>query len=143
MPIRRSSRSPAGKPATGPRTSTEGFATALPYADASFDRVLTSLVLHHLRTPQKQQALSEMRRVLTPGGDLHVADWVQPIGVYAQAASRVVQLVDGGATTHDNLHGRLPGMIAAAAFTDVNQTRTFQTIAGTLGLLRPRKAEVG
>ena len=117
----------------------EGSAAALPYADASFQRVVSSLVLHHLTTNQKEQALGEMLRVLEPGGELHVADWVKPLGIFARAVSRVAQLVDGAATTRDNFEGRLPGMIGAAGFVNVTETRIFQTVGGTLGLMRAEK----
>ena len=40
----------------------QGLATALPYDDDSFDRVLSSLMLHHLTTAEKQQALGEVWR---------------------------------------------------------------------------------
>jgi ubiquinone/menaquinone biosynthesis C-methylase UbiE len=43
-------------------------AESLPFADASFDLVLGHAVLHHL--PGLERALSEFRRVLTPGGTL-------------------------------------------------------------------------
>ena len=118
----------------------EGLATALPYADASFDRVVTSLVLHHLTTADKERALAEMLRVLRPGGELHIADWAKPAGLAARAVFGVVQLLDGP-TTRDNVEGRIPGMIAAAGFADVAETRSFQTIGGTLGLLKARKPE--
>lgn len=116
----------------------EGLATALPHPDASFDRVLTSLVLHHLTTADKERSFAEMLRVLRPGGELHIADWAKPVGIVARSAFRVVQLLDGP-TTRDNVEGRLPGMVAAAGFVEVVETRTFQTIGGTLGLLRGRK----
>jgi ubiquinone/menaquinone biosynthesis C-methylase UbiE len=53
----------------------QALSHALPYADASFDRVLCSLFFHHLGTAAKQQTMHEIRRVLRPGGELHVADW--------------------------------------------------------------------
>jgi SAM-dependent methyltransferase len=52
----------------------EGSATALPFADASFDVAVTRLSLHHFEEPQK--VLAEMLRVLTPGGLLAAADVV-------------------------------------------------------------------
>ncbi|ADG73290.1 Methyltransferase type 11 [Cellulomonas flavigena DSM 20109] len=51
-----------------------GYADALPYPDASVDVVLSSLMLHHLPEEVKVAALREARRVLRPGGRLHVLD---------------------------------------------------------------------
>lgn len=45
-------------------------AEALPFDDASFDLVYSYGVLHH--TPDTQQALREIRRVLRPGGEARV-----------------------------------------------------------------------
>jgi SAM-dependent methyltransferase len=50
-----------------------GSLTALPYADASFDRVLCLDVLEHLAFVDQPLALSEMRRVLTADGELLVS----------------------------------------------------------------------
>jgi ubiquinone/menaquinone biosynthesis C-methylase UbiE len=51
-----------------------GFAEELPYPDASFDRVFSSLMLHHLEGEAKHGMLQEIRRVLRPGGSLHLLD---------------------------------------------------------------------
>lgn len=56
-----------------------GFSDALPYPDASFDRVFSCFMFHHLEgTDEKLQTLREVRRVLAPGGQLHLLDFVQP-----------------------------------------------------------------
>lgn len=52
----------------------QAFAGALPLPDASVDRVLSSLMLHHLDDDERLRTLREIRRVLRPGGQLHVAD---------------------------------------------------------------------
>lgn len=49
----------------------EGWAEALPYADASFDRVYASEVLEHVADPAA--VLREMRRVVTPDGRVVVS----------------------------------------------------------------------
>jgi SAM-dependent methyltransferase len=46
---------------------------ALPFADASFDRVLCLDVLEHLTYQEQPRALSELHRVLRPGGELFVS----------------------------------------------------------------------
>jgi ubiquinone/menaquinone biosynthesis C-methylase UbiE len=51
-----------------------GYAQKLPYADGEFDRVLSSLMLHHLDSDAKAAALAEAFRVLRPGGRLHLVD---------------------------------------------------------------------
>jgi ubiquinone/menaquinone biosynthesis C-methylase UbiE len=49
-----------------------GSVTALPWPDASFDRVQFSDVIEHLDPEQTVPALAELRRVLKPGGYLLV-----------------------------------------------------------------------
>jgi ubiquinone/menaquinone biosynthesis C-methylase UbiE len=53
----------------------QGFADALPYGEASFDRVFSSLMFHHLERDDKSRALTEIRRVLKPGGRLELMDF--------------------------------------------------------------------
>jgi ubiquinone/menaquinone biosynthesis C-methylase UbiE len=50
------------------------------FADGSFDRVVSSLVFHHLDRQAKQRALEEAFRVLAPAGQVHIADWGKPHG---------------------------------------------------------------
>lgn len=52
----------------------QGFADALPFEDGSFDRVVSSLVFHHLPPDVVRATLPELRRVLGPGGSLWVLD---------------------------------------------------------------------
>ena len=52
-----------------------GAAQALPFPDAQFDAVLTTMMLHHLPSKARQQLAREVRRVLKPGGRVLVADF--------------------------------------------------------------------
>lgn len=53
-----------------------GYAQELPYADETFDRVLSSMMVHHLDDDVKAAAVAEAFRVLRPGGSMHVVDIV-------------------------------------------------------------------
>lgn len=53
-----------------------GYAQALTQADQTFDRVLSSMMLHHLDHDVKAAAISEAFRVLRPGGSVHIVDVV-------------------------------------------------------------------
>jgi SAM-dependent methyltransferase len=48
----------------------QGNITTLPFADDSFDAVISSSVLYHRWVPDVHHALRELRRVLRPGGVL-------------------------------------------------------------------------
>jgi ubiquinone/menaquinone biosynthesis C-methylase UbiE len=50
-----------------------GFAETLPFADHSFDRVFSQFTLMFF--DDRAAALQEMRRVMKPGGSMHVAVW--------------------------------------------------------------------
>lgn len=114
----------------------EAMADALPADDASFDVVTTSLLLHHLSPGTKAAALTEMHRVLRPGGSLLVADWGLPHGPVMRAAFRGLQALDGRANTADHAQGRIPGLIAGAGFTAVERVHRLRTVGGTFEILR-------
>ncbi|MEO3759292.1 class I SAM-dependent methyltransferase [Mycobacterium sp. B14F4] len=55
-------------------TFDRGYAQKLPYPDGQFDRVLSSMMWHHLGEDVKAEAAAEIFRVLRPGGSLHLVD---------------------------------------------------------------------
>jgi len=83
-----------------------GVAERLPYDDASFDRVTSTLVFHHLPDDVKLDSLREIRRVLAPGGRLVVADFPPGGGPLPhRVLARLLGLV-GHAHAHAHAKGR-------------------------------------
>jgi len=114
-------------------------ADALPFADAIFERVLTSMVLHHLTPAAKLGALRESWRVLRPGGELHLADWGKPAGAAMWVLYQLVRGFDSWETTRDHQKGLLPKFICEAGFSGVQETARFNTVLGTMRLYAARK----
>lgn len=59
-------------------TFVEGFAEAMPFADASFDVVHTSMALHEMEPEQRSKILQEVYRVLKPNGIFTLIDFHSP-----------------------------------------------------------------
>src|SRR5581483_2399574 len=51
-----------------------GDMRSLPFDDETFDVVVSNYAFHHLDDPGKELSLSEVRRVLVPGGRLVICD---------------------------------------------------------------------
>jgi len=116
------------------------FCFELPFADGAFDRVLSSLTLHHLTRSERVLTLRELFRVLRAGGELHVADWGRPHNRLMALFAVAVRLADGRARTADNLDGHLPVLFRAAGFEGVSEQARYATLLGTLSLYRARKS---
>jgi ubiquinone/menaquinone biosynthesis C-methylase UbiE len=69
----------------------EGSAIALPFADDSFDAVVTRLSIHHFLEPKV--ALTEMLRVLRRGGSLAVADIVSSEDVSKSELQNAIEVL--------------------------------------------------
>lgn len=55
----------------------QGYGDALPFADASFARVVSSFMLHHLDRALQQRLLAQALRVLEPRGSAHIIDFAR------------------------------------------------------------------
>ena len=137
------------KQAANPRWTKIGFkqgdGLALPLPDAAFDALTISFGLRNMA--DRHQALSEMRRVLRPGGRLFVLEFSQPYfwfrPFYYAYLKFVLPLVAGRVTgdrsAYEYLGGsiesfpdraRMSGEIRRAGFSDVRATPfTFGIVA--------------
>ncbi len=96
-----------------------GYADELPYADNSVDVVFSSFMLHHVPTDRREQAIREVRRVLSPGGALHVVD----IDVAAAPADGwIARRAHRHAPTPESHGGGVPDLLRRAGFIDVSET---------------------
>jgi ubiquinone/menaquinone biosynthesis C-methylase UbiE len=120
---------------------TEGFSTELPYEDASFDRILSTLFFHHLDPEPKRRTAREIARVLRPGGELHVADWGPPSDPFMRVAFTSIRLLDGRANTEDNYRGVLPAIFEQGGLERAEQLGQLRTVFGTLAFYRARKPD--
>jgi len=83
-------------PLGGRATARVGDVTSLPFADDSFDLIISSLSLHHWDDPES--AAPELARVLRPGGRVYIYDF--PFAPFDQLA--------GAARTQSVLIARPP-----------------------------------
>ena len=90
-----------------------GFGDELPYAEASFDRVLSSLMFHHVPTEEKGKTLRAIRRVLKPGGEFHMLDFEGP---EKSAHSFVARFLHSSDRLKDNSENRVLGFMTEAGF---------------------------
>ena len=118
----------------------EGLAQEVPAEDGSADVVTISLVLHHLLPDDKRRALAEIKRVLKPGGRLHIADWGRPTDPLMSAVFYIAQAIDGFDRTADHRAGCLPAFVEEAGFEAPERYGSLRTGFGSLELLTARPA---
>lgn len=104
-----------------------------------FDRIVSSLVFHHLSTSAKRNILSQLYRITKPGGELHIADFGKPKSFYTKAAFGLLRRFDGVENASVNAKGLLPHFIKSGGFKEVQITQSFNTAFGTVDLIKARK----
>ncbi|MBT8245312.1 class I SAM-dependent methyltransferase [Winogradskyella sp.] len=102
-----------------------------PYQNNAFDKVFSSLVFHQLDAKTKESSLNEIHRILKPNGVLIIGDWGKPKSKMMRIMFYFVQILDGFATTKDNVNGKLPTYMKKSGFMDVVETGYINTKIGT------------
>ncbi len=114
----------------------EGLASSLPYPDSAFDRVVTSLVIHHLVTDDKREAFKEIFRVLKPRGELSILDFGAPHSSLTRFMTTYMRRLE---ETSDNFDGLIPRFVAEAGFGGVKEAENFITVFGPLSIIQAIK----
>lgn len=116
-----------------------GMAYKLPYADNSFDVVVSSLMIHHLTTPDKTRAFREVRRVLRPSGWFHLLDFGRPFSPLTRLQAAMMRdLEEAG----DNFAGRLLPMLREAGFETAAEAEHMNTVFGPVWLYQAADAQI-
>ena len=80
-------------------------------ADDRYDRIYSTLVLHHLTPSAKERALANARDLLKPDGLFVLADFGRPRGRLERLVSRRSAILDPLETTGSHRDGRLEAML--------------------------------
>ena len=111
----------------------QGFADELPYADASFDRVFSSFMFHHLPAEDRSKALRAMRRVLKTGGSLHLVDFEGPEDGRPTFLQRLFHHSD---RLKDNSERRVLELMREAGFANSSKLSRRKMPMGWIGYFR-------
>jgi ubiquinone/menaquinone biosynthesis C-methylase UbiE len=112
-----------------------GFADRMPYADASFDRVFSSFMFHHLAAGEKTATLGEIRRVLKPGGSLHLMDFVREHSVHS-ATREHGHLIHSSGAVAERIESRMTSLMDEAGFVDAKQVQRAKNFFGPIAYYR-------
>ncbi len=102
----------------------------LPEKTNSVNKVMTSLMMHHLSTDKKLKAMKEMNRILTQGGKLYIVDFGKQINpifkLIGNIAAKFQEEVDA------NFKGLIPDLMTTAGFYNVRTLNLYNTKIGTI-----------
>lgn len=111
----------------------------LPFADSSFDRIISCLVFHHLETTVKQSILEELYRVTKKGGQVVIADFGRSASWSQRLLFNLIRVLDGFKPTKANANGLMPSLISDAGFTYSGIKQKFKTVFGEVQLFKAIK----
>jgi ubiquinone/menaquinone biosynthesis C-methylase UbiE len=104
--------------AAGPIQFDQGFSDELPYPDASFDRVFSCFMFHHLEPGDREKTLREVRRALKPGGTFHLLDFG---GSSPGSTGLLARMIHASHRLKDNFGGRILTLMSQAGLADAEQ----------------------
>jgi ubiquinone/menaquinone biosynthesis C-methylase UbiE len=120
-----------------------GFSDDLHYPDASYDRVLSAFMFHHLERDEKKQTVHEIRRVLRPGGSVHLVDFG---GLHDPSGRFLARLLHRSEHVLDNSGETILTLMREVGLEDPKEVAHRRTIFGRIFYYRasrPLPVEVG
>ncbi len=116
-----------------------GFSDHLPYVNASFDRVFSSFMFHHLAADEKSATLAEIRRVLKPGGSLHLLDFTRAHSVHS-GTGKHRPLVHRRGAVAERIEGRMTTLMDEAGLADAREVARRRIFFGPIAYYCARNA---
>jgi len=115
-------------------------AEKLPFENASYDSIVSSLFFHHVPLDLKEKALSEAFRVVRPGGRLIIADMHTPSTFMGRLVSHTSRWFFMQPQIGENIRGVMPSVIEGAGF---NSPDLVCSYFGYITVFSSRKPEDG
>jgi len=98
-----------------------GVAEALAYADEAFDCAVSTFFFHHIDAELKRRSLSELRRVLKPGGTLIIVDVDVPSNWFGRLCAWSGYWLFKQEEIRENIRGELRRALAEVPFREVSR----------------------
>ena len=111
----------------------QGFGDDLPYGEASFDRVFSSFMFHHLPPDEKGKTLRAVRRVLRPGGAFHMLDFEGP---ESSSHGVLAHLLHSSKRLKENTESRVLTLMTQSGFADPRKVHRQAMLFGHIAFFR-------
>ena len=109
----------------------QSTAVKVPFPDNSFDKITSSLMMHHLNANDKLLMLKEVLRLLKPGGQFYLADLGKPHNALMYFPSLIMRHLEKAG---DNVKGLLPIMFEEAGFHRVVELKRYMSVFGSISV---------
>ena len=108
----------------------------LPFRNNFFDKVMSSLVFHHLNKEQKINSLEEIYRILKKNGLVVIGDFGKPQNKLVWLMAKIISWIE---PTEENMKGMIPEYMKKAGFRDIKVGRYINTFFGSVTVYTGKK----